>query len=196
MNINLESYQLTIRSLREEDWSFFLNLHQQHNVIEYVFDPMTIQQIEKRFLVSLGGWHKESQRWTYLLIKENHLDHIIGLAGICPHWKINKQAEVGVLLMPAFQNKGYGYKVMQELARFLFDHERFRQLIVSAIDKNVKIKKMLAKTSFHLNKVIPQSYLLSHQLHDDYCYYLNYSDFKKSGNIIKNQRKHNSQKFI
>ena len=52
----LDAGTLQLRLLTEADWPLFLELHRHEQVLQYVADPFSKQQIRQRFEERLQPW--------------------------------------------------------------------------------------------------------------------------------------------
>lgn len=101
---------LVLRSLTEADWPLFLQLHRNDQVLQYVADALTEEQIRQRFEERLQPWQAGDLHWLCLVIVETASGVEVGVCGfhgIEADADAPLRAEVGYLLLPDFFGKGY-----------------------------------------------------------------------------------------
>jgi GNAT superfamily N-acetyltransferase len=118
--ILLTTPRLTMRPIAFEDWSLFLKLNQSPGVMKYIGDIETTAQIRHRFEQRVGKWDKYSDFWLCLVIRERETGRAVGLTGFFPDWRPYQQAEVGFMLLPDAQGKGYGKESLREVLNYAF----------------------------------------------------------------------------
>ncbi|MDF3127356.1 GNAT family N-acetyltransferase [Rheinheimera sp. 1928-s] len=106
----LEAGSLTLRLLTEADWPLFLQLHRHEQVLQYVADPLSDEQIRQRFDERLQPWQAGDVHWLSLVVVETHSGTATGVCGFhCLELDADSAltAEVGYLFLPQFFGKGY-----------------------------------------------------------------------------------------
>lgn len=134
-----------------------------------VFDSVTLRAIENADLplmhkwandssiqYMLGGWHfptnmNDQEKWFQTLscnslnqrfIVENENKNILGMANLLNINFKDGNAELGLLLDPQFQGKGFGKKVVFALMRYSFLELRLNRLETSIISINESSQKL------------------------------------------------------
>jgi len=106
----LQAGPLSLRLLTAADWPLFLELHRQEQVLQFVADPFTEDQILQRFEERLQPWQAGDLHWLSLVVVENQSGTATGVCGFhCLNVDADRPltAEVGYLFLPAFFGKGY-----------------------------------------------------------------------------------------
>jgi len=172
---NLLSERLDHRPMTEEDWPFFLALHQDRQVVRYVADDRSEAAIRLLFDVRLPRWEVGSPHWLCWVIRERSTGERVGVTGLIDRGE--GVAEVGFLLASAFHGKGYGIESLRLLCRFAFAEAGFRKLSATVTVGNAASKAVLQKAGFVLEGTLRESYLLAGRWQDDWLFGLLQREF-------------------
>ncbi len=93
--MKLSTERLTLQSMTRDDWPLFLRLNQDPEVIRYISDPRSEEEIRTRFEARLPEWHKHGEQWLCLVMREKAGGEAVGITGFRPMWLPCQQAEVG-----------------------------------------------------------------------------------------------------
>lgn len=184
MSIYLETARLILRPLTEADRVFFSQLQQHPDVMRYVSDPLSADAINEKFNSRLPAWTKHSSHKLCLMIIDKHRNTPIGITGFMPEWEPYQQAEVGFLLHPNEQGKGYGKESLQAVLQFAFDDCLFHKIKATVTEGNIASASLLERVGFIQEGRIRDNFKLNQQWHNDLIYGLLNSDF--SPKLTKN----------
>jgi len=168
--VQLHTPRLVLRQLQAQDWPLFLQLHRAPGVLDLVADPMGEAQIRQRFDERLPVWHKQSSQWLCLLISERDGGRPVGVTGFLDAWQPHHQAEVGYLLFPEQQGRGYATESLREVVRFALDDCAYHKLTATVTAGNAGSRKVLEKVGFQLEGVLREHFLLRDEWHDDWVF--------------------------
>lgn len=166
--IVLTTPRLVMKPIEREEWPLFLTLYQNDNVMKFIGDRETPAQIRYRFDQRLGKWDKYSDFWLCLVIRERASGEAIGLTGFFPDWRPYQQAEVGFMLLPAYQGKGFGQESLREVVRFAFQECGFHRLQANVLEGNIASRHLLEKCGFQLEGRLRESYRIGGVWHNDW----------------------------
>ena len=93
--------RLRCSPLQLDDWSFFLSLQQDPQVMLYVADPRPQAAIREAFDSRLPPWTPGDEHWLCLVVRDRLTHTPLGLTGYQHHQR--DIAEVGFLFAPAAQ---------------------------------------------------------------------------------------------
>ena len=147
-SVQIETQRLTLKPISKDDWEFFEELHQSNGVLKYVSDPFTESEISERFNSRLGEWKKTSNQWLTLTIIEHATGNKIGVTGFFPEWEPYQQAELGFLLSPKFQGKGYGKESTKAVIEYAFNQCNFHKVIATVTEGNSPSFNLLKALGF------------------------------------------------
>lgn len=146
--MQIETQRLILKPLSEDDWELFRELHQSRDVLRYVSDPFTDSGISERFNSRLGEWKKTTKQWLTLTIIDKATKNKIGVTGFYSEWEPYQQAELGFLLSPEFQGKGYGKESIIAVIGYAFNQCHFHKVIATVTEGNSPSFNLLKALGF------------------------------------------------
>lgn len=165
--MQIETPRLILRPISENDWQLFKLLHQSGEVIKYVSDPLTESVISERFNSRLGEWKKRANQWLTLTIIEKATENKIGVTGFYPEWEPYQQAELGFLLDPEFQGKGYGKESTIAVIEYAFNQCNFHKVTATVTEGNEPSFNLLKALGFTHEGTIRDNFKLGGDWHND-----------------------------
>lgn len=147
--MHIETLRLSLKPINENDWELFKNLHQSSEVMKYVSDPFKDSDIKERFNSRIGSWQKTSNRWLTLTITQKSTGNKIGVTGFYPEWEPYQQAELGFLLSPESQGKGYGKESTIAVLDYAFNQCNFHKVIATVTEGNISSFNLLKGLGFN-----------------------------------------------
>lgn len=166
--IELTTTRLTMKPITANEWPLFLTLYQSPAVMQFIGDIETPAQVRYRFDQRLGLWDKYADFWLCLVIRERGTGAAVGLTGFFPDWRPYQQAEVGFMLLPEYQGRGYGLESLREVLRFAFNECRFHRLQANVLEGNIASRRLLERCGFQLEGCLRDSYRLRGEWHNDW----------------------------
>lgn len=166
--MDIDSPRLRYQPLIEDDWPFFLSLHQDREVMRFVSDTHDARTLRRHaFDVRLPRWQPGSTHWLCLVMREKRSGEPVGLTGFIDRGQ--GIAEVGFLLATAFQGQGYGTESLRAVCQTAFALG-FRKLTASVTVGNHASKAVLEKAGFRLEGVLRENYHLHGRWQDDWVF--------------------------
>lgn len=165
--MQIETERLILKAITENDWDIFEKLHKDTAVIKYVSDAFTEADIKNRFQSRLVPWQKTSSNWLTLTIFEKTTGNKIGVTGFYPEWQPYQQAELGFLLCPDFQGKGYGQESTIALLDYAFNTCSFHKVSATVTEGNIASVSLLKKIGFTHEGTIRDNFKLANKWHND-----------------------------
>ncbi|WP_123902478.1 GNAT family N-acetyltransferase [Pseudomonas soli] len=169
--VELKSERLNMRQIIEDDWSLFLALYGDQRVTRYVCETQTQSEVRERFESRLPLWVPGSMHWLCLVMFDPHIREAIGVTGLKLAEPAGSTAEIGYLLLPQFQGKGYAsesLKVVISYARDVLCLDAVKGVVT---DGNIGSCKVLEKCGFVLEERQTNAYQIGDQLFDDLVYF-------------------------
>lgn len=160
--------RLAYRQLTAEDWPFFLSLQRDEEVMRFMADQGSEEEIYAAFATRLPVWTPESRHWLGLLISEQASGEPVGVTGFIR--REEDKAEVGYLLAKQHQGKGYGYESLRAVCDLAFTQCGIRKLIAKVTSGNVASRRLLEKAGFKLEGTLRENYFLRGRWHDDWVF--------------------------
>lgn len=146
--MKIETERLILQPICKNDWELFEELHKSNEVIKYVNDPFKDSEIKERFNSRLGKWDKTSNHWLALTILEKETNNKLGITGFYPEWEPYKQAELGFLLLPKYQGKGFGKESTAAVLEYAFNECHFHKVIATVTEGNLPSFALLKNLKF------------------------------------------------
>ncbi len=160
--------RLICTPLVEEDWPFFLALQQHPEVMRYVSDARSEQEIREAFDARLPLWQPGSRHWLCLLVRDSASNAPLGVTGYVH--REEDCAEVGFLFAPEAQGKGYGRESLTALCDYAFNDGGIRRLVATVTAGNLASRRLLEKTGFVLEGELRESWWLDGKWHNDWLF--------------------------
>lgn len=171
--------RLTCSPLSEEDWPFFLALQQHPDVMRYVSDTRSEQEIRAAFDARLPEWHPGSPHWLCLLVRDNATNAPLGVTGYIH--REDDCAEMGFLFAPQAQGRGYGQESLTALCHYAFNQGGIRRLVATVTAGNLASRRLLEKTGFVLEGELREAWWLAGAWHNDWLFGLLRHEYTEKG---------------
>ncbi|MEJ2766289.1 GNAT family N-acetyltransferase [Photobacterium sp. MCCC 1A19761] len=167
--LELNTPQLHMRQIQPMDWSLFAELHQEPSVMKYVGDPLPLAELEMKFTSRLPPWQAGASHWLCLVVIEKDTQRAVGITGFLPDETVAGQAEVGFMLLPGHQGKGYGTALLSAVVGYA------RQIGMTALtatvtEGNDASCRVLEKCGFAFVERIPDAYEIGGRPYADLIY--------------------------
>lgn len=163
----LETSRLILSPINESDWPLFRDLHQSEAVMRYVTDDFSEQNIRDRFNARLREWNPKCNDWLTLTIEVKATAEKIGVTGFYAQWDPYQQAELGFLLAPEFQGKGYAKESTSALLDYLFIEQNYHKAVATVTEGNTPSLNLLQSLGFQLEGTLRDNYKLNNQWYND-----------------------------
>ncbi|WP_241573973.1 GNAT family N-acetyltransferase [Rosenbergiella nectarea] len=163
------SSRLDYRSLSHTDWSFFLDLNLDRQVMLFISDPLDEETIRNHYFEPrLRPWHKGCKHWLCLVISEKDTGKPIGVTGFIE--RNDGIAEVGFILKSEFQGRGYGRESLKHIAQLAFNTCGYHKLVATVTAGNEASRRTLVSTGFEQEGTLRKSYYLNGCWQDDWLF--------------------------
>ena len=100
------------------------------------------------------------------MIVENEASEIVGIADVVSFDPANRRAEVGLIVMEAFRQQGYGSSVLSEIARYALDVLHLHQLYAFIDRRNEASLCLFRKMGYQESSVITDWLYDGREYHD------------------------------
>ncbi len=155
-----------LRQIQKEDWRFYQQLTSNPEVMLYICDPLTEEQIHAGFESRLPLWTPDSQHWLCLVIVDKKNSMALGLTGFFPNQE-KKTAELGFMIAPEFQNQGVGKETLAAVIHFALNQCQFTKVFASVTQGNQACVKLLNSLDFVLSNVTENAIEINGKRYDD-----------------------------
>lgn len=168
--INLLSNRLRLAPFNSADLALFIELATCPVIMNHVFDPMSRQEAIDAFKIKVLPWTFSSNQWLTLSITELTSREKIGNIGLKIVDHRTKVAEVGFMIKQSVQGKGYATEALSLIKDYAFDELKLTQLVAICAVNNYASAKLLEKSQFQRQQLLPRNTLINQQWIDDYLY--------------------------
>ena len=175
--MKLESKRLTMTPMTDADWPLFQQLQNDESVMRYVGDGQPEQEQRASFEQRLAPWDKHQAHWLSLVITDKTTGAQVGTTGLIAQWQPYRQAEVGFLLLPGHQGKGYGRESLAAVVDFAFNQCNFHKLRATVTEGNDACVRLLTSIGFKQEGRLRDNYRIAGQWRNDLLFGLLQSDF-------------------
>ncbi|MGN2435887.1 GNAT family N-acetyltransferase [Pseudomonas syringae] len=165
--LELNTERLYLRTMVAADWPLFLRLHSEPQTMQYVFGEIEEEQVRRGFDHRLPAWTPASEHWLCLVVIDRQSGQDLGVSG----FRIMSlgHAEVGCLLLPEHQGKGFGTESRRAIIHYAAAIG-LDSLESTVTDGNIASCKVLEKCGFTFERRVPQAYQIGEQWFDDLIY--------------------------
>lgn len=165
--IALTTERLACHLITPADWPFFLMLQQNPQVMRYVADERSENEIRQTFDSRLPPWSPGASHWLCLVVRDTQ-NVALGVTGYI-HREVDC-AEVGFLFAPESQGKGYATESLRAVCDYAFKEGGIRRLTATVTAGNMASRRTLEKIGFRLEGELHESYQLAGEWHDDWLF--------------------------
>lgn len=166
--ITITTARLLCTQITESDWDFFHALQTDPQVMFYVADMPTEEEIRAAFTSRLPLWSPQSSHWLCLVVSDRTSGKRLGVTGYIH--RDSDCAEVGFLFAPDAQGQGYGTESLQAVCDYAFREGGIKRLIATVTAGNLASRSLLEKVGFILEQELHESYRLRGKLHNDWLF--------------------------
>ncbi|WP_125562634.1 GNAT family N-acetyltransferase [Pseudoalteromonas rubra] len=163
----IDTSRLLLRPLTPSDWPFFLRLHQLPQVMCFIRDLPGQNEVRAQFDRRLINWRKESGEWLTLVIEERETGNPAGLHGFLSNWTPYQQAELGFMLAPEHQAKGYAKESTSAIIDFAFNQCGYHKLTATVTEGNEASFNLLTGLGFEHEGTLKDNYIIGGQWCND-----------------------------
>lgn len=165
----IDSLRLEYRRLCDTDWPLFLALHDDRQVMNFISDPLDEETIRRHYFEPrLRSWQPGCKHWLCLVISEKTTGIPIGVTGFIE--RSDSIAEVGFILKPEFQRKGYGSESLKDIIQFALTHYQYHKLVATVTSGNEASRRTLASAGFLQEGTLRKNYYLKGSWQDDWLF--------------------------
>jgi RimJ/RimL family protein N-acetyltransferase len=170
LNAPLLGNRIQLAPFDESDQALFIELSMSAQMMEHVYTPFTYDEAKAAFEIKLQPWSRKSDNWFTLGITEISTHEKLGSIGLKITDHEAKIAEVGFMMKPSAQGKGFGGEALALLKDYALVDLDLNKLTAMCAVNNVGSYKLLEKLGFEREGCLRQNTLINNKLVDDYVY--------------------------
>lgn len=145
----LETKRLLLRQMKLDDAQAVRQLRSQEDVMQYINRPLTLtlEEAQKWVGVVMETLSKNEGITWCICLKESPDKHV-GSIGLWRIEKENHRAEIGYMLEPALQGKGFMYEAMVKVLEYGFLEMKLHSIEAHIDPRNKASAALLQKGGF------------------------------------------------
>ncbi|WP_130734550.1 GNAT family N-acetyltransferase [Flavobacterium sp. J27] len=144
----LESERLHFRALRESDANEIFALRSNPELMQYIPRPLVTNMEEALEHIKMIQDKIDANEGINWAVTEKGKDKLISLIGFYRTQHENYRTEIGYMLLPEYQNKGYITEAIQTLLDYAFDKMGVHSVEAIIDPRNIASGKVLEKNGF------------------------------------------------
>jgi ribosomal-protein-alanine N-acetyltransferase len=158
---NLETDRLLLRQIEKDDANEILALRSDDRVMQFIGRPKMSSLEEARTWIEKFDTALEQNEgitWAITIKTENKLLGTIGF------WRLEKEhyrGEIGYLLNPASQGKGFMHEAFRPVLKYGFEKMKLHSIEANVYPENNSSRKVLEKNGF-----VQEGYFKENYFHD------------------------------
>jgi len=143
----LNTERLTMTVMQPSDWPFFCAVQQQDEVMRYISDPASEQEIRDRFDKRLPPWQDGELRYFIFVLRTLENQQQIGLFGGFAVAGAS-EAELGYMLISEAQGQGYAKEALLALIEYAVGELGYQAITARVAEGNLASVALLKKFGF------------------------------------------------
>jgi len=175
----LQTERLILRELKRTDSSNIFYLRSSKRILRYLYRlPEKSESTAGEFIMKIKKNTREGSAIMWGICKQGK-DKVIGTICI---WNIepeNHRGEVGFVLHPRYQGKGYMKEALTRVLEFAFVQNEFNTISGYVAPDNTASTKLLASSGFKREAHLRESVYFDGKYSDMYIYGIRKKDFRK-----------------
>lgn len=175
--MNTALSHIILKPIAESDLDLYVSISTCAEIMRYVYDPMTEQQAEQAFAERLLPWQYESDTWLSFTIFDSKRELKLGSIGLKIIDHQARIAEVGFMLLPAEQGKGYASAALAQIHQLAFEQMSINELAAICDVRNKSSMSLLQKHGYTQLKRLENNSEIAGELVDDFRYQLTLNDY-------------------
>ena len=162
----------SLTKITKTDWNFFRKLYTDAEIMKFISDPLSDQQIKDAFESRLPKWDIGSSHWLCFVIRREADGVPMGLTGLKMTRENNERiAEVGYIIANGFSGMSLATDSLATLLALpeLSTISQYQAVITNGNNASIRV---LEKNGFTLTEVIKDNYTIGGVIFDDCIYTL------------------------
>jgi RimJ/RimL family protein N-acetyltransferase len=180
MPIWLETERLVLRQFRLNEWKNVYRYASNPEVWKYIDEEPMDEKSAREFIatnvekqIEMNGFGDHIP--VIIKTKQNIIGHLVFHRLYPPY----RTVEIGFLIDPAYQKKGYATEAARELIRYSFNELGMHRVIGHCLSKNLAACKVMEKLGMRLEGSFKEAVLLKGQWEDQNTYSILKDEWQK-----------------
>ncbi len=145
---NIETERLVLRRLAASDLDEIIELRGNADTMKFIPRPLITNKEEAMTFLKVIDDNVENNTAINWAITIKGVDKMIGIAGIYRIQPENYRGEIGYMIMPQFQDKGYVTEAAKAITNYGFNQMNLNSIEAVIDPKNTASEKVLLKNDY------------------------------------------------
>ncbi|MCJ8294997.1 MAG: GNAT family N-acetyltransferase [Colwellia sp.] len=168
--MKLTGTRIELSPFDHSDKDLFIELSMSAQMMEHVYTPFTFEEAKTAFEAKSQPWTATSDSWFTLGITEISTREKLGSIGVKIVNHEAKIGEVGFMMKPSVQGKGFASEALSLLKDYALTELKLNKLTAICSVNNIGSYKLLEKLGFSREGCLRENTLINNELVDDYLY--------------------------
>jgi RimJ/RimL family protein N-acetyltransferase len=168
--VHLAGQRIKLSPFDESDFDLFVEISMSPVMMEHVYDPCSYEEANEAFIAKSQPWSMESDGWLSFGISEVATSEKLGNIGLKITNHEAKIAEVGFMIKPSAQGKGFAGEALSLVKDYALSELNLNKLVATCSVSNTGSFKLLEKHGFIREGCLRQNVIISGKYVDDYIY--------------------------
>jgi RimJ/RimL family protein N-acetyltransferase len=168
--VHLAGQRIKLSPFDESDFDLFVEISMSPVMMEHVYDPCSYEEANEAFIAKSQPWSMESDGWLSFGISEVATSEKLGNIGLKITNHEAKIAEVGFMIKPSAQGKGFAGEALNLVKDYALSELNLNKLVATCSVSNTGSFKLLEKHGFIREGCLRQNVIISGKYVDDYIY--------------------------
>ena len=152
----ITTHRALIRPLTGDDEALFCRLFSDRQTMQFISSTVTVPNSARDFAAALRAANRHPPRELFFAITERLTDQTIGICSIQRIDLANKRAEIGVILQPASQGRGFGKEIILALTKSALRTLPINEIWAQYDARNEAAAALFASSGFHPARADPE----------------------------------------
>lgn len=173
--MHLSGERIKLSPFDESDLDLFIEMSMSPVMMKHVYDPCSFEEAHEAFIAKSQLWTLDSDGWLSLGITEVLTNEKLGNIGLKITNHEAKVAEVGFMIKPSAQGKGFASEALSLVKSYALIELGLNKLEATCSVNNSASYKLLEKHGFIRESYLKQNVIINGKYVDDYLYGLSKS---------------------
>jgi len=168
--VHLTGQRIKLSPFDESDLDLFVEISMSPVMMEHVYDPCSYEEANEAFIAKSQLWSMESDGWLSFGISEVATGEKLGNIGLKITNHEAKIAEVGFMIKPSAQGKGFAGEALGLVKNYALSELNLNKLVATCSVNNAGSFKLLEKHGFSREGCLKENVIINGKYVDDYIY--------------------------
>lgn len=168
--MQLTGQRIKLSPFDETDLDLFVEISMSPVMMEHVYDTCSFEEANEAFVAKSQPWCMESDAWLSFGISEGSTGEKLGTIGIKITNHEAKIAEIGFMIKPSAQGKGFAGEALSLVKNYALLELNLNKLVATCSVNNAGSFKLLEKHGFMREGCLKQNVIINGKYIDDYIY--------------------------